>query len=85
VKNVEILLRDLCAVSKLSKMFRKSETPNFVTFVLNFESLQKNELIQDLLKNLYKKAASNFAKNFGSDATFGEVLYVPALENIEKE
>lgn len=39
VKEVEIMLKDLVAVAKLSKMFKKSSQPNFVAFILNFEKV----------------------------------------------
>lgn len=78
-KDVENLLKDVCAATKLSKMFKKSAQPNMITFVLNYKNLASNPLVQDLLKSMYKKVSQNFAKSMGNDKTFGQVVYTDSV------
>jgi hypothetical protein len=37
------------------------------------------------MKNVFKKVSSNFASHFTQEKTFGEILYVPNLEVVEKK
>lgn len=64
-------------------MFRKSAQPNFVAFALSFKELESEPLVQELVKVLYKNVSKNFEKALGSENVFGQVIYVPELEEIE--
>ncbi|KRX06141.1 hypothetical protein PPERSA_00021 [Pseudocohnilembus persalinus] len=83
--DVEAFLQDLCAVSRISNLFQESKSPNFVSFVLSYKSIQENPLVQELVEKMIQNASQNFEKKMGAEKVYGQTLIVNSLEEVLSE
>lgn len=80
---VEDFLKDVCGISKLSKMFKQDSQPSFALFYVNSvakleQKLSKQDFnfILDVFKMTMKKASNNFALKFKEKNVLGQVLFI---------
>ncbi|CAD8065477.1 unnamed protein product [Paramecium primaurelia] len=74
-------LKDICAMNKLSTLFKKSNQPNMLSIInksiAKLEKIMKEteiEMIYDMMRIAHKKLSKNFRNTFENEELFGLIL-----------
>ncbi|CAK79334.1 unnamed protein product (macronuclear) [Paramecium tetraurelia] len=74
-------LKDVCAMNKLSTLFKKSNQPNMLSIInksiSKLEKIMKEpeiEMIYDMMRITHKKLSKNFRNTFENEELFGLIL-----------
>ncbi|CAD8101973.1 unnamed protein product [Paramecium primaurelia] len=74
-------LKDICAMNKLSTIFKKNNTPNMLSIInKSISKLEKTlneqeiDLVYDMMRIAHKKLSKNFRNTFESEDLFGLIL-----------
>ncbi|CAD8149173.1 unnamed protein product [Paramecium octaurelia] len=74
-------LKDICAMNKLSTIFKKNNSPNMLSIInKSISKLEKTlneqeiDLVYDMMRIAHKKLSKNFKNTFESEDLFGLIL-----------